>query len=301
MTCLYFCPLNKIARMKRQLVLIFAFALFLNTRMLAQISAISAVEQDSLEEEGDLLAFIPADSWYNQWDTAVVHYYGSSTLEMFANKTLQLVYNKNCDFFYPVPNGPITSHYGPRGRRGRMHKGIDIDLEEGDPVYAAFEGMVRYAQYNSSYGNVVVLRHPNGLETYYAHLSRLDVKPGTYVQAGDHLGLGGNTGRSFGSHLHFEMRFLGHAINPATLIDLSKHELAVSEYIPYRMNRTRVADAGNRTGKSSSFVEKFHTVRPGDDLHIIAEQYCVPVTRLMELNNISEHASLLIDSRIRYQ
>ncbi|MBL0911000.1 MAG: peptidoglycan DD-metalloendopeptidase family protein [Bacteroidia bacterium] len=287
--------------MIKKTLLLSALTLFLS-HTYAQVSAVPAasVEQDSLEE-ADMLEAIPAGDWYKQWDTAVVHYYGNSTLEMFANKTLQLVYNKSCDFFYPVPNGPITSHYGPRGRRGRMHKGIDIDLEEGDPVYAAFEGMVRYAQYNSSYGNVVVLRHPNGLETYYAHMSRLDVKPGTYVQAGDHLGLGGNTGRSFGSHLHFEIRFLGQAINPATIIDLSKHELAISEYIPYKMNRNRLDVAGNRTGKISSAVEKFHTVRPGDDLHIIAEQYCVPVTLLMELNNISEHASLLIDSKIRYQ
>lgn len=260
------------------------------------ISFSSNTELDSLDDSS-LPVITPAEAWYNQWDTSVVHYYGPATVEMFANKALKLVYDKNCDFFYPVPDGRITSHWGPRGRRGRMHKGIDIDLEEGDPVYAAFEGMVRFSHYNSSYGNLVILRHPNGLETYYAHLSKLKVKPGDYLMAGDLLGLGGNTGRSFGSHLHFEIRFLGQAINPAIILDVQNRELALTEYIPYKYGRGK----DNGLFKSQGASEKFHLVRPGDDLHVISELYCVPVTLLMSLNNISENASLLIDTKIRYQ
>lgn len=275
------------------------FLLITATSFLTRAQVISeGLELDSLDDSGlQPMSYIPANEWYNHWDTSVVHYYGPATVEMFANKALKLVYDKNCDFFFPVPNGRITSQYGPRGRRGRMHKGVDIDLETGDPVYAAFDGMVRFSQYNSSYGNLVILRHPNGLETYYAHMSRLDVKPGDYVSAGDKLGLGGNTGRSFGSHLHFEIRFLGQAINPSIIIDYNKKELAVTEFIPYKYGKGKDASVFKAMGS----LEKYHMVRPGDDLHRIAEMYCVPVTTLMSLNNISENASLLIDTKIRYQ
>lgn len=250
---------------------------------------------DSTEAEDDDCAvfdFIPAEGIYSQWDTEVVHYYGQNTIEQFANTRLTLAHNSNCDFFFPVPNALITSKFGPRGRRHKMHKGIDIDLETGDPVYAAFEGKVRYAMYNESYGNCVVIRHPNGLETYYAHLSRIDVKSGDYVQAGDHLGAGGNTGHSRGSHLHFEIRFLGVAIDPFTIIQEGKNELALQSFV---VNQRSEKVATIKT------TEKYHTVQPGDDLQKIGELYCVPVSVLMQLNAITEDQMLALDSQIRYQ
>lgn len=246
------------------------------------------LEECMVEEED----FIPADGIYSQWDTEVVHYYGQNTIEQFANTRLTLAHNSNCDFFFPVPEGHITSKFGPRGRRHKMHKGIDIDLETGDAVYAAFEGKVRYAMYNESYGNCIVIRHPNGLETYYAHLSRIDVKSGDYVQAGDHLGAGGNTGHSRGSHLHFEVRFLGIAIDPFSIIQEGKNELALQSFV---VNRKSEKVAVIRT------TEKFHTVQPGDDLQKIGELYCVPVSVLMQLNAITEDQMLALDSQIRYQ
>lgn len=235
---------------------------------------------------------MPADNFYEQWDTEVVHYYGQRTIEQFANTRLILAHNSNCDFFFPVPNGRITSKFGPRGRRGRMHKGIDVDLETGDAVYAAFEGKVRYAMYNESYGNCVVIRHPNGLETYYAHLDKIAVKSGDYVQAGDYLGPGGNTGRSRGSHLHFEIRFLGVAIDPFTLIKESEYKLALETFV---VNYKSEKVATIRT------TEKYHLVQPGDDLQRIAELYCVPVAVLRELNPVTEDMMLALDSKIRYQ
>lgn len=235
---------------------------------------------------------MPADNFYEQWDTEVVHYYGQRTIEQFANTRLILAHNSNCDFFFPVPNGRITSKFGPRGRRGRMHKGIDVDLETGDAVYAAFEGKVRYAMYNESYGNCVVIRHPNGLETYYAHLDKIAVKSGDYVQAGDYLGPGGNTGRSRGSHLHFEIRFLGVAIDPFTLIKESEYKLALETFV---VNYKSEKVASIRT------TEKYHLVQPGDDLQRIAELYCVPVAVLRELNPVTEDMMLALDSKIRYQ
>ena len=107
-------------------------------------------------------------------------------------------------YHYPF-KGRVTSKYGPR--RGRVHQGTDIDLETGDPVYATFDGRVRVTTFvRGGYGNLVIIRHDNGLETYYGHLSEISVKPNDWVTAGQVIGLGGSTGRSTGSDLHYELR-----------------------------------------------------------------------------------------------
>ncbi len=119
-------------------------------------------------------------------------------------------------FTMPI-EGPITSRFG--WRRGSPHRGIDIDLVTGDNVMAAMSGKVRFARYYSGFGNCVVIRHNNGLETIYAHLSKILVKPNDYIYSGQVLGKGGNTGKSRGSHLHFEARWFNKAINPEYLFD----------------------------------------------------------------------------------
>lgn len=134
--------------------------------------------------------------------------------------------HKNIDvseFVAPVP-GIVTSGYGYRPRFGRMHYGVDINLHRGDTVRAAFSGKIRLTKYEArGYGYYVVMRHDNGMETVYGHLSRFLVKPNQVVKAGDPIALGGNTGRSTGPHLHFETRYLGIAINPAAIIDFENH------------------------------------------------------------------------------
>lgn len=131
---------------------------------------------------------------------------------------------KNIDvrgYVAPVP-GQLTSPYGYRPRFGRMHKGVDLNLHTGDTVRCAFDGRVRITKYEGKgYGYYVVVRHDNGLETVYGHLSRFLVKPNQYVKAGEPLALGGSTGRSTGPHLHFETRFMGLAINPEAIIDFT--------------------------------------------------------------------------------
>lgn len=123
------------------------------------------------------------------------------------------------EYTTPTP-GHVTSNYGYRSRFGRMHYGIDLKLQVGDTVRAAFTGKVRLTKYEGrGYGYYVVIRHDNGLETVYGHLSRFLVKPNQFVKAGDPIALGGNTGRSTGAHLHFETRYLGIPINPAAIID----------------------------------------------------------------------------------
>lgn len=122
---------------------------------------------------------------------------------------------------YVAPvRGQLTSGYGYRPRFGRVHKGVDLNLSVGDTVVAAFDGRVRITKFEArGYGYYVVVRHDNGLETVYGHLSRFLVKPNQYVKAGQPIALGGNTGRSTGPHLHFETRFMGIAINPTAIID----------------------------------------------------------------------------------
>ncbi|GAB4136507.1 MAG: hypothetical protein Fur0041_11020 [Bacteroidia bacterium] len=161
------------------------------------------------------------------WDTTVVHAEKFDVLEF--NDTVKLVLNDpvHCNYVHPF-NGNTTSSFG--FRKYRYHFGVDINLETGDSVRNCFDGKVRIAQYSKSYGYLVVVRHDNGLETYYAHLSKLLVKPGETVEAGALIGLGGNTGHSFGSHLHFEIRYKGQPINPNYLIDFENRCLRTDVY-----------------------------------------------------------------------
>jgi len=129
----------------------------------------------------------------------------------------------NIDFRMPVL-GTVTSRYGLR--KGRNHNGIDISLKTGDTIYAVWSGKIRYAKYNDGgFGNLVIIRHHNGLETFSAHLSKFLVFPDQDVIAGEPIGLGGSTGRSSGPHLHFEIRFYEAPINPDFMIDFENKKL----------------------------------------------------------------------------
>lgn len=132
-------------------------------------------------------------------------------------------------FCMPTPSRKINSKFGPRW--GRRHEGLDIKVYIGDTIRAAFDGKVRICKFNrSGYGYYVVIRHPNGLETLYGHLSKQIVKKDQIVRAGEPIGLGGNTGRSYGSHLHFETRLLGQPINPALLFDFENQDVTGDFY-----------------------------------------------------------------------
>lgn len=139
------------------------------------------------------------------------------------------------DKFTPTWYGKLSSGY--KWRWGRQHHGVDLGLKTGDLIYAAWDGVVRYAQWNKSgYGNCVVVRHRNGLETLYAHLSKISVSPNQYVSSGDLIGLGGSTGRSTGPHLHFEIRYKDFSINPELIIDYSTRSLKLDTFHFVRAN-----------------------------------------------------------------
>ncbi len=147
------------------------------------------------------------------WEMDAVNPYGTK-VEIPATKDLDV-----SEYHAPI-EGRVTSNYGYRSRYRRMHRGIDLSLKVGDTVRAAFTGKVRLTKFErKGYGYYVVIRHENGMETVYGHLSKFLVKPNQVVKAGEPIALGGNTGRSTGPHLHFEMRYLGLAINPAAIID----------------------------------------------------------------------------------
>jgi len=132
------------------------------------------------------------------------------------------------DYCMPTHSRKVTSKFGCRW--GRQHMGLDIKVRHGDPISAAFKGVVVNACYGGGYGYYVVLKHEKGYETRYAHMSRLLVKAGQEVSAGDTIGLGGNTGRSTGSHLHFEVRINGKAVDPSELFDFNNQALLADLY-----------------------------------------------------------------------
>ncbi|KAA6328941.1 Murein DD-endopeptidase MepM [termite gut metagenome] len=190
-------------------------------------------------------------------------------------------------FCMPTSHTQITSPFGPRRRR--MHNGLDIKVYTGDTIVAAFDGKVRVVNMErKGYGKYVVIRHYNGLETVYAHLSKQLVKENQDVKAGEIIGLGGNTGRSYGSHLHFETRFLGIAINPAFMFDFPKQDIVADSYIFKNKNRK----LGVNTNLAGDGTIQYHVIKQGDTLSEIALKRGVSVEMLCRLNQITKNTPL---------
>ncbi len=158
-------------------------------------------------------------------------------------------------FCMPTPSRVITSNFGRRW--GRMHKGLDIKVYTGDTIRSAFDGKVRMVQYEANgYGNYVVIRHPNGLETIYGHMSKHLVRENQDVKAGTPIGLGGNTGRSTGSHLHFETRLCGVALDPALMFDFKAQDVT-ADYYTFRKKSSGVSrTVAQRNTKSTPAKEE---------------------------------------------
>jgi hypothetical protein len=224
----------------------------------------------------------PAHAFYGSWDTRHLFAYPDSLYKADASVQLDLGH-----FVAPVP-GRITSGYG--WRDSAMHRGIDIDLNRGDTVRAAFAGRVRFAARYGGYGNVVVVRHANGLETLYAHLWKIAVKPGDELRAGAALGRGGSTGHSTGTHLHFEMRFRGVAINPAWLLQLPELKLHAQQVYLLRTREGFAVRPANCT---------HHTVQRGDSPHRIARRYGCTTAELKSWNNWEKQPPLKAGQQVR--
>lgn len=235
----------------------------------------SLVLNQLLNKESDLDAMM-ADGWDEQW------------LETYSTKnpkdTFAIDVKEHC---IPVP-GHVTSAYG--WRWGRMHKGIDLKLYVGDTVRAAFTGKISTTAYQArGYGYYVKIRHINGLETVYGHLSRILVKPNQVVKAGDPIALGGNTGRSTGPHLHFETKLMGMTINPAEIFDFKNQVAHTDTYMFYKKKQQNSAVNSYAT----------HRIKSGESLSTIAKKYRTTVTQLCRLNGIKSNKILRVGSVIR--
>ena len=242
------------------------------------------------------------------WDTSKIHAYNVELKDLPMSMVIDLVDTLK-SYHYPF-KGRVTSKYGPR-RRG-IHQGTDIDLETGDPIYATFDGRVRHTTYVArGYGHLIIIRHDNGLETFYAHLSEVNVKPGDWVTAGQVIGKGGNTGRSTGSHLHYEMRYKGHSFDPERLINFTTGDLRRETFLlkrtyfsPYSrftqdFDEEVQSDEEDKKIAAEAAAIKYHIVKKGDTLGRIAINNHTTVTKLCQLNGLKKTSTLRIGQRLR--
>lgn len=263
-------------------------------------------EAEERREEFDPNA-IPADDVYGgMWINQNVNVYGSL-------KNAPDTFIVNLENFVMPANGHMTSNFGRRGSR-RYHYGIDIKAQTGDTIYAAFDGKIRVKQFERrGYGYYLVIRHVNGLETVYGHLSKFLVDENDFVRSGQPIGLAGNTGRSFGSHLHFETRFLGKPINPNFIIDFQNKVPHRDEYLVTNSSynkttrsstvtvssTTAYKEAANSTNKYVSGDVKYHRIKQGDTLGAIARKYGMSISELCEINSISTRTVLRVGKSLR--
>ena len=262
----------------------------------------------------------PASALYPEWNNVYTTHYG---VEMPEEYKIDLR-----GFHMPTENRLVTSHYGYRRTFHRNHYGTDIKCYVGDTIRAAFSGKIRVVAYEGKgYGRYVIIRHANGLETLYGHMSKQLVKEDQMVRAGEPIGLGGNTGRSTGAHLHFETRFLGQFIDPERLFNFEMQDIKADYYL-YRsngrgslMNANGVLAASeteedvvaeNKDAESRDFQQKkiaaqkakprtsVHKVQKGETLSTIAKKYKTSVSELCRLNGISKTSTLRVGQILKH-
>lgn len=236
-----------------------------------KLDSIQSIKDNSYEEEDIYQA---SNLYEGSWNNTLVHPY--------KGKQLPDSVLIDVSAYYMPHMGNITSNFGYRARFRRMHYGTDLQIRIGDPIHAAFDGKVRIVAYQRGYGNVVVIRHSNGLETVYGHLSKHLVQVDQIVKAGDVIALGGNTGRSTGPHLHFETRFLGQPIDPTEIFDFANKVAHMDSYVFYTNPKT------HKTGESLKNVKgiAYHTVKSGDTLYSIANKYGTSINVLRKINKL---------------
>lgn len=258
----------------------------------------------------------PASELYEDWNNTYAH----KATEVPDSFRINLKH-----FCMPTQSRVVTSNFGPRW--GRQHKGLDIKVYIGDTIRAAFSGKVRIVRYEAAgYGKYIVIRHPNGLETIYGHLSKQLVDENQEVRAGDVIGLGGNTGRSTGSHLHFETRLCGVALNPALMFDFRNQDVT-GDFYTYnkrtydRESREATAARGKignggytrdevlgGTGSDNILAQTgaveaeklYHKVQSGETLSSIAAKRGVTIDQLCRLNHIRKNMKIKKGMILRY-
>ena len=266
-------------------------------RAVDSIAIQRAVERDILID--------PSAEIYNSWVTTKAHPYRSE--EVPDSFVIDLR-----GFAMPTPSRQVTSRFGYRPAFRRMHKGLDIKVYTGDTIVSAFDGKVRVVRYDAGgYGNYVVIRHTNGLETIYGHLSKQLVSIDQEVKAGEPIGLGGNTGRSFGSHLHFETRLAGEPINPEFLFNFPAQDVT-ADYYAFRKSKasgsttmlaSNEAPGGEKTqevANSTTRSSHFYKVQRGETLYSIARKLGLSVSKLASTNSLKSSSRLRTGQILRY-
>ncbi|MES2730093.1 MAG: M23 family metallopeptidase [Bacteroidota bacterium] len=260
-------------------------------------STINEGETSIVEVEEEIQVdsvWIKIAGYYSIWDSRSVNPYRIDATQFRDTIPIRL-YDDQHGWSLPLNRGVINSNFGYRGYR--WHYGTDLDLDTGDTVKAAFDGIVRIAKWDGGgYGNYLLIRHYNGLETIYGHLTKSLVEVGQLVKAGQLIGWGGSTGRSSGPHLHYEVRYQGAAINPTLIYDfphnvlLANSFLLTSEYFEYL-----------KPSKKYPRVRKvvYHKVRSGDNLGAIARKYGVSTSALRRLNHLGRRSSIRKGQRLR--
>lgn len=242
---------------------------------------------------------IDTAGFYEGWTNETLHAFkGHNVNNLPEEIELKLVDSLN-PFSAPIV-GNVRS--GFKFRRTREHKGIDVPLHTGDTVRAAFNGIVRYiggVRQTGGYGNLVIIRHPNGLETYYGHLSKILVGENESVKAGEIIGLGGSTGRSTGPHLHFETRYMGHAFDPQRVVNFEEGTVRDSVIVLKRHYFSIYSHYGQTDEESKAASDRIvYSVRKGDTLGGIAKKYGTTVAKICKLNNIKSTKTLRIGEKL---
>lgn len=291
---------------------------------------------DSLHSTVDTILIPSADLYQHTWGGENTRL-RTNLLDRQRNYCLPLQIETESSFVYPcVNNSFVCSPYGMRS--GRMHTGMDIKQKLGDSIVAAWDGMVRMAKKNYyAYGGTVVIRHANGLETLYAHLSSVDVEENQEVKAGELIGKAGRTGRATTEHLHFETRFLYEHFDPRTIIDFATFSLCADTLFvqkgKFRTNDAILITNGNLqldsniiamdSSQMDTSVEEeiateiilkqkeitttennkdsFFIVKKGDTLYSISRKYNMSVQTLCRLNNLTENSILSIGQKLKLE
>lgn len=288
-----------------------------------KMRAVDSVAIQQLIQQETLQTTDFADDLYPNWEDAGINLY--SNVELPKDFKIDLRH-----FCMPTTNRIVTSNYGYRRRFRRQHMGLDINAYKGDTIRAAWDGKVRIVDNQpSGYGKVVVIRHANGLETVYGHLSRHLTEVGKVVKAGTPIGLAGSTGRSTGTHLHFETRLLGEYIDPAKLFDFAAQDIKADFYVfkghgrgtllgrhdgrsagdsdlaaadSYQEDVTYDSSAPADRGSSAkgSTRTRFHKVRRGETLSSIASKHGTTVANLCRINGLTKRSRLRVGQVIKY-
>jgi murein DD-endopeptidase MepM/ murein hydrolase activator NlpD len=280
---------------KRKRIVVQTFAPTRPQSIVSELSdSLNDAETNIVEVDEEIrmdCTWVKVNEYYSLWDSRRVNPYGVDRYAFKDTVTIALYdTTQGSTWAMPVKNTFVTSHFGQRG--GRFHYGADLELDVGDSISAVWDGIVRITSFDArGYGYYVLVRHYNGLETLYGHMSQLGTEVGQLVKAGQFIGLGGSTGRSSGPHLHFEIRYQGNAINPENFYHFPSSHLLSDQFT---LSPDNFAYAARKARKVF-----YHRVRSGDTMYSVASRYGLTIAQLARINGLSRSSRLRAGKRLK--